>query len=137
VEHAEFSMLSKSDDNTEGPYYSYLLQQFNSALSKIGRPSPEAPKMKAALEATGFVDVSVVIRKQPQGIWPKDKRLKRIGALALLQCETGVEAYALATLTRVCGMSEEDAKKLCDDALQELKDRKHHSYHDLYVFCSL
>ena len=36
------------------------------------------------LKDAGFVDVRVLKRKQPVGIWPKDPLLKKIGAMCLL-----------------------------------------------------
>jgi hypothetical protein len=132
VEHAEFSMESFSDDKTHGPNYTRLITLFNEALNKIGRPSPAPQSMKAALEKVGFVDVTVVTKKYPQGIWPKDRRLKHIGAMALLAAETGLEAYTLALLTRVLEINGEEAKQINRDALKDIKDRRYHSYHDLY-----
>ena len=121
-----------SDDKTHGPNYIRLITLFNEALNKIGRPSPAPQSMKTALEKAGFVDATFVTRKYPQGIWPKDRRLKHIGAMALLAAETGLEAYTLALLTRILGIDGEEAKKINMDALKDIKDRRYHSYHELY-----
>jgi hypothetical protein len=46
----------------------------------------------------------------------------------MLISETGFEAYGLLSMTRLLGMSEEEAKKVCKDAFAMLKDRHVHAY---------
>ena len=64
---------------------------------------------------------------------PKDKALKQIGAMMLLNMETGIEAYTMAAATRIIGMSSEDAKKLCDDAWRDVKNKNNHCYNYQWV----
>lgn len=85
------------------------------------------------LKDAGFVDVRVLKRKQPVGIWPKDPLLKKIGAMCLLNCETGYEAYGMAFLTRILEMDTDVALKLCRDALEGVRDRSVHTYGCMYV----
>lgn len=59
------------------------------AMERIGRPAPTVASMRAHLEDAGFVDIHVHSYKQPFGPWPKDKRLKHVGAMALLMLQTG------------------------------------------------
>lgn len=59
------------------------------AMEKIGRPSPTTEGLKKALETAGFVDVHALVYKQPIGPWPKEPRLKRIGAMNVLSADTG------------------------------------------------
>ena len=101
MEHAEFSTKVMSDDNSLGPSFERMISLFNQALVKIGRPSPAGEEMKRSLQRAGFMNVQVVTKKEPLGIWPRDKRMKRIGAMGLLMLETGLEAcaYSFATLT--------------------------------------
>jgi hypothetical protein len=60
------------------------------AMDKIGRPFPTSSTLKVLLEDAGFVDVKVTDIKQPLGPWPKNERMKRIGAMAMLMSETGI-----------------------------------------------
>jgi hypothetical protein len=62
--------------------------------------------MKALLQDVGFVDVEVMTAKEPLGPWPKDERLKRVGAMGLLHHETVFESYGMAAFTRVLGAGE-------------------------------
>lgn len=71
---------------------------------------PTGEKMARMLSDAGFVDVEIEIFKQPFGTWPKNKQLKHAGALFLLGAETAYHSYGMALLTRVLGMSLEEAK---------------------------
>lgn len=56
----------------------------------MGRPPATTEVMKKLLEDAGFVNVKIHPYKQPLGPWPKDKQLKRMGAMVMLNCETGL-----------------------------------------------
>ena len=45
--------------------------------------------MRALLERAGFEDIHVVKLKQPFGMWAKEKRLKQVGTMNVLNGETG------------------------------------------------
>src|SRR5690606_7137873 len=98
------------------------------ALPKIGRPPTNGVKMRAQLEAAGFVDVQVVSFKHPYGPWPKDRRLKHIGNMVLLNMETAIEAYVMAAAVRILGMETEEAKKMCANGLKAIKNKNNHIY---------
>lgn len=53
------------------------------------------------MERAGFVNVVEKVMKAPLGGWPADPRLRELGQWALLGFLSGLEGYALATLTRV------------------------------------
>jgi hypothetical protein len=71
------------------PGISHHFELCGQALTKIGRPFVTSSELKTHLEDAGFVDVHVADVKQPFGPWPKDKRMKQVGAMAMLMCETG------------------------------------------------
>jgi hypothetical protein len=145
IEHAELTTESSSDDNTEGENWKRLVNFFNQALENIGRPPARPERMKQQLEDVGFTDIRITTEKQPFGLWPRDKRLKHIGAMTLLMAETGVEACELcypfprrswlngrvdcmAPFTRVLGIPASEATKICEEALRDIGDGSHHSY---------
>lgn len=68
--------------------------------------------------------------KQPLGGWPKDPALKTVGRYLQVSCETGFEAYSL---THVLGKSNEDVAQIIQGAIQDIRDRRIHSYIYLYV----
>jgi len=72
--------------------------------------------------------VEVVNIKQPFGPWPKDRRMKRIGTMVLLNSEAGLEACCLALFTRVLGMGEPEVEKICRDAFVVVRNKTNHTY---------
>jgi hypothetical protein len=117
------------------------------AMEKINRPFPcSAQQLTDKLEKAGFVDVQYKLFKQPVGLWPKDKRLKDVGGMALMTCETGMfwlpsfqvyylvliipgfEAYGMQIFTKALGLGTEEAQKICKDALEDVKKKTTHLY---------
>jgi hypothetical protein len=129
------------------------IQIFSNLLGKamvlLGRPFDEAhgSKMAQRLLDAGFEDVHVFNVKQPFGPWAKDKRLKYVGALGLLQAETAYHAYGewgvflfggketegigMAAFTRVLGMQTEEAERLCEAAVKAHRNKNWHIYNYL------
>ncbi|KAA8894291.1 S-adenosyl-L-methionine-dependent methyltransferase, partial [Sphaerosporella brunnea] len=101
------------------------------AMKRIGRPSPTVARMKQYLQDAGFVDITVSSYKQPFGPWPKDKRLKQAGSMALMMLQTGIEAYSMAAFTRILGIPQEEAAQLCRDAYQAMRYKHLHTYNFL------
>lgn len=102
-----------------------LLQQ---GMEKSGRPRHSVARMELEMEAAGFVDVTVVKKKQPIGPRAKYPALKRVGAMSLLSCESGMEAYSNYLFTNVLGMDADEAKKIISAGLSSLKLRTSHLY---------
>jgi hypothetical protein len=85
----EMGVKSYSDGNTLNPGIQRHFDLCNEAMAKLNRPFPVGATLKKYLEDAGFVDVVCVDLKQPLRPWPKDKRMKIIGAMTMLMCETG------------------------------------------------
>lgn len=80
------------------------------------------------LDDAGFEDSSLIDKVVPVGTWPKDKALKRIGAVFRLQfLESGLEAYSTALFTRN-GYSEIETQVLLAHVRRELLSNKMHLY---------
>jgi hypothetical protein len=79
-------------------------EPLRASLKKMGQPQPDQQFLKNALKKAGFEDIYTRKAKEPVGPWPKDQRLKRVGAVSLLNAETGFESYGMALLTRILGM---------------------------------
>ena len=63
------------------------------AMESVGRPAVKRETLVEGLERAGFVDVQSASRKLPWGPWPKDARLKRVGAMLLSNGESGMDTY--------------------------------------------
>ena len=131
VELAELGGKLMSDDGTmasDNPMKRVYDLCHYEAMASIGRPPATAEGLREKLEDAGFVDVRVETYKQVYGPWPKDPKMKHIGAMALLMCETGIEAYALLAMTRILKMKADEAKKLCRDAVAAANNKNYHMY---------
>ncbi|KAF8245519.1 S-adenosyl-L-methionine-dependent methyltransferase [Wilcoxina mikolae CBS 423.85] len=134
--YVEFAKLGSdlfSDDNTLTPALMRHCELLNMALAKAGRPQATAASLKAKLEKAGFVDVNVVNVKQPCGPWPKDERMKQIGAMVMLMSETGLEAYCMALFTMVLEMSSEKAMESCRGSMAAIRNKNYHMYSYYHV----
>ena len=61
------------------------------AMRKNKRPFPSSHRdLTSKQEKAGFEDIQYKMYKQPIGLWPKEKRFKDIGSMALLTCESGM-----------------------------------------------
>ena len=70
-----------SDDNTipQGSSAVRWSDHFNDGCARVGRAIPQIDQYKKLMEDAGFVGVKQVLLKRPSNIWPKNKKLKRIG----------------------------------------------------------
>lgn len=92
-----------------------------------GIPDPSG-SLEGWVREAGFVDVVVRRYKTPWGTWPKDKKMRDIGNIVMINGETAFEAYGLALMTRYGGMSEKETRELCEAARKELFGGKVHVY---------
>ncbi|KAI5798460.1 S-adenosyl-L-methionine-dependent methyltransferase [Pyronema domesticum] len=119
-----------TDDNALKIAFDILNKE---AMPKIGRPPATRENMTERLQKAGFMDIVALDFKHPFGPWPKDKRQKRIGAMNMLNMETGIESYFMAAATRILGMEVQKAEKYCKDAFAALKNKNFHTYNYYYV----
>lgn len=120
----------RSDDGTFKPGSKFSVYQDNLRLAgnKAGVRMDVAPNLTQYMIDAGFVEVREHRVKIPVGTWPKDKKLKEIGAWAHEIVSEGLEAYCMAFFTRVLGMDKKTAKSICIGAKEDLDDKKIHMY---------
>ncbi len=106
--------------------------EFGRIIRQIGEKinaSIDAPKMwKRRMERAGFEDVQENIHKVPTSPWPKDARLKKIGALELANFEEGANAFVMRGFTTILGGSKDEADILIARAKAEARNRHKHTY---------
>jgi SAM-dependent methyltransferase len=120
----------RSDDNTIPKDSAYLEagKIFFEMAHKMGSPLEAPRSWKEQVERNGFVDVREVLYKLPMGPWPKDKRLKEIGAVERMMLLEGFEAYMLRGYTQVLGGDPNTLQVILAQARRELSDSKIHTY---------
>ncbi|KAI5846699.1 S-adenosyl-L-methionine-dependent methyltransferase [Tricharina praecox] len=136
IELAELGGVAHSDDGSMSPDngVKVFLSLLDSGLRKMGRvASATGESLRANLEDAGFVDIDIFTCKQPLAPWAHDKKLKQVGAVALLSAPTGFHAYGMAVFTRVLGMDPEEADMVCKRATAAVMNKNNHIYTYFYV----
>ncbi|PUU75092.1 S-adenosyl-L-methionine-dependent methyltransferase [Tuber borchii] len=124
-----------TDDNTLPPdsaikKWSLLLAE---AARKNGRPNDIGGEFQSMVQEAGFINVYCEVYKLPLSPWPKDSKLKEIGAFNLVNMLEGLEALSLALFTRVLGWSIEEVMAFLPSVRQDIKRRDMHLLWDVYV----
>lgn len=91
---------------------------------------------KQILEA-GFVDVEVKEFKIPIGQWPKDPKIREIGAFQLVAMLEGIGGLTMALWTRFLGWKKEDVEDELVKVRKEMQSKSVHSYWPTYVLLVL
>ncbi|KAJ9618010.1 hypothetical protein H2204_013240 [Knufia peltigerae] len=118
------------DDGTcpEGSCYRAMGRMHFQIAEAMGIDGFAAKKWKAQLESQGFEDVHERVFKIPTNRWPKDKRLKTIGALEvanfLQYSSAGFERGAVGLL----GKDPAALQVMLAATRKEILDRSVHSY---------
>jgi hypothetical protein len=82
-----------------------MKQLFREAGEITGQVFDVLGTMREDIEGAGFINIHERFYKDPIGSWPADPKLREVGKWTLLGLDLGLEGYALATLTRVLGVS--------------------------------
>ena len=125
----------RSDDNTIPKDSAYIEAGniFFEMADKMGSPLEAPRSWKQQMERNGFVDVKEVIYKLPMGPWPREKRLKEIGAVERMMLLEGFEAYMLRGYTQVLGGDPNTLQVILAQARRELSDPRIHTYVFYYI----
>lgn len=103
------------------------------ASRKFGVPFDDTLSIKERMEDVGFIDIEQHVIKLPIGPWAKDKTLKKVGSLELLNMVEGIEGLTLRLFSKALGMSLDDIQMHLMQVRKEAQNRKIHSYYPFYV----
>lgn len=103
------------------------------AASKFGAPFEDTLRIKGLMEDAGFVDVQQHAVKLPIGPWPKDKRLKKVGAFEMVNMVDGIEGLSFRLFSKALGMSMEAIQLNLMEVRNEAKNSRIHSYYPFYI----
>jgi hypothetical protein len=76
------------------------------------------------MKDAGFINVSARCLPIPVGTWPKDKKLKEIGAFNLIQYLDNLEGINLRLMSSVYGWSADEIKVYCAKLRSAFKNPK-------------
>ena len=125
-----------SDDDTLPPNSAYveIAQMYFDMGDKIGASGKEPFRWKEYMEAAGFTDVVETILKIPTNPWPREPRMKQIGAFELVHFRDGISNIFARGYTQILGGDPNYFEVVMARARKEVLDRKMHTYLPLYVF---
>ncbi|KAF6837105.1 methyltransferase domain-containing protein [Colletotrichum plurivorum] len=134
IELQEVDLFLGSDDGTLKPdsALSKFCDLLYEASVKFGRPFMRIPSLTGLLEDAGFVDVTIDRYKWPLNTWPKDPKYKELGIWEHENVMAGLEAFALAPLTRAHGWTQMEVQVFLIEVRKELRDRSIHAYSPAY-----
>lgn len=120
----------RSDDDTLPPDLAYveLGKIYFDMSEKVGVSGRELPQWKQQLVDAGFVDVVEKMYKIPTNPWPKNPRLKKVGAFELLHFRETISNVFARGYTEILGGDPVYLEVLLAKARQEVLDRNMHSY---------
>jgi len=129
----EFSAIHpepQDNDGTLDPNSSYM--ELTYAWAEIGRRigvNPDSAKtFKQWFIEQGFEEVREWQFRIPCSPWPKDPRLKRIGAYELMNVVEGAQGFMLRGWTKEFGMTREELEMTVHGIRKELPTNKMHAY---------
>jgi hypothetical protein len=122
--------VPKCDDKTlpEDCAYVEVCRTFQAIGAKI-KADPDAPlHFHTYMQEAGFVNVHQSLFKIPTSPWPKDPRLKRVGAMELMNLMEGAQGFLLRGYTKEFNRSREELEMLLMEMRKELTTQRYHSY---------
>ncbi|KAL1851831.1 hypothetical protein Plec18170_006134 [Paecilomyces lecythidis] len=134
VEFQDWDCVIYSEDgSTEGTSIKQYYEAVLPIMRQTGVEPGPGPKLEGWFRDAGFEDIHVEKFLMPMGAWPKDKRLKTLGAWNLVTAQSGFEASAIAPLTRHGGWSKEEVKILVAKTINDARNPDIHGLFDFYV----
>ncbi|KAF9884270.1 hypothetical protein FE257_001945 [Aspergillus nanangensis] len=106
--------------NSEDSYLRIYASAMRSAADESGYARDLNHLHPKVLSAAGFVDIRVLERTIPIGLWPEDPHEKTLGKMALIAFLEGLEAYSLRQLTATGKWSVDQVRDLCEKVKEEL-----------------
>jgi len=126
-------MMYSEDDSFKGTWVEKWNADFMGAAAKGGRTGQPGPELEGWVRAAGFEDVHHERLRLPVGIWPKDKRLKEVGAFNMLQLKEGLEGFSLRLFTGVLGWTPEEVQVLLSKVRKDLDNKDIHAQDDFHI----
>ena len=108
------------------------MRKFSDALAEstaiFGTPIDDPLRWKGWFEDRGFEDVTQAVYKMPCNPWPKDQRLKLIGAFEMENLLYGLSGMVTRLFSKALKWSPEQVQVFLVDVRREIKNRNAHSY---------
>ena len=128
----EMSDVQMPFEDEDGTMSGTALETWNNrqveTCAKVGVDTRAASKNKQWMIDAGFEDVTELRFKWPVGTWPKDKALKELGKMTMINFLIGLEGFTLRLWTGVLGLSYEEVIAFLTSVRKDVTNPKIHSY---------
>ena len=130
IEFQSVTGVIRCDDGTVTD--NNAMRQFSNALADstaiFGTPVDDPVRWKGWLEERGFEDVTEVVYKIPCNPWPRDPRLKLVGAFEMENLLFGLSGMTARLFSKTLKWSPEQVEMFLIDVRREIKNRNVHAY---------
>ncbi|SPO05378.1 related to methyltransferase [Cephalotrichum gorgonifer] len=103
------------------------------AAAKLGRPLRTTTAVVSELVDAGFTDITQHHFKWPTNHWPKDPKMKELGAWTYEDVGKNVYGLTVALFTRGLGWTLEEFEVFLVQVRKEMRDPKIHGYFPIYA----
>jgi hypothetical protein len=117
-------------DDSQFKEYDRLLR---AAATAFGTPLEDPVRYAQWFEAAGFQGVTEKIFKMPTNPWPKDPRLRLVGAFEQENLTRNLEGISMRVFQKGLGWGAEESAVFFAGVRRDIKNRRHHSYYPFYV----
>ncbi|RDW81933.1 hypothetical protein BP6252_03045 [Coleophoma cylindrospora] len=133
VEFQDFDTTCRSQDDSipDNYHVAEMLSLLRGACDKIERRLDPGPHLEGWVRDAGFENITHKVIPLPLGLWPKDKKMKEIGAYMMFQYTEGVEAFILSPFTRLLGWTKAQVEEFSEKVQRDAQDRRIHTVHNL------
>jgi SAM-dependent methyltransferase len=108
--------------------FKVICDKFIEASYLFGAPADCPLRFSEYLRNAGFINVAEHIFKVPSSPWPKNKRLKQIGALEMTNVVEGATAFGLRAFEKVFGWTKDQTELVMVNFRRDVKNRHYHQY---------
>ncbi|KAF2181082.1 S-adenosyl-L-methionine-dependent methyltransferase [Zopfia rhizophila CBS 207.26] len=136
VEFQDFDLIFYTSSNGEfkkGDPIDAWISRIASGLEKFGLEPHPGPKLENWVKEAGFINIEAKTLPIPTGTWPKDKKLKEIGAFDLIQFLDNLEGLTLRIYAAAYGWTPEEVKVLCAQLRKDFNNPKNRIQHNFYI----
>jgi SAM-dependent methyltransferase len=116
------------DDTMKGTALERWQDLTQEGFRKLGKDLGRAPVYGQHMRDIGFVDVQQKLVAWPIGSWPKDEKMKLLGAWFKEDVLSGLQGGSMAIMTRALGMTSEEVEILLMETRQAINSKKLHCY---------
>ncbi len=107
--------------------FQQLSDSLGAACAALGAPIDDPARWRGWLEARGFEAVTERVFKIPCSPWPRDERLKLVGAFEMDNLLTNLEGLCLRPLRRI-GWSVDQINAFLVRVKREVRNMRYHAY---------